>query len=292
MQLQVTFDTRELDDKLFQLARLARVDLAAVMKQESKAIVEQVMDMTFPATLSIGRKAIARDVGKVYATLPGIRKRIKSMSFAGKEQYMAALARASRMKDEAGLRALLTQSVTRTDSARVRPYTRNGVSVAGHTRGVSIEVPAVSGMDGSTIIGGNLNPNLHRVRQGADGRVQRNYLSQVVMTSAPLNEYRKQVQSRVGWHKAGWIALAEKVGAKIRPWIKNTRLAAVSGTATVNFVGPNPKISATNYDVKIPNYQRLVNFVVQTRIKTTKIKIERLLKGRAVNLGFTRIGPR
>jgi hypothetical protein len=156
----------------------------------------------------------------------------------------------------------------------------------------SLDIPMVPGMDGSTIIGGNLNPNLHTVRRDVQGRVQRDYLSQVVMTSAPLNEYRKQVLSRVGWHKAGWVALATAVGAKIRPWVKATRLASTSGNASVNFVGPNPKISATNFDTKIPGYQGLVNFVVNTRIKATGIKIERLIAGKAVNLGFTRVAAR
>jgi hypothetical protein len=292
MQISVTVETRKLEDALHNLAREARVAPGVVMKQEAKTIVEKVMDMTFPATLAIGRRAVNRDVGKVFASLPGIKKRIKKMEFPNKKGYMAAINRAARSNNEGELRALLTQTVTQSGQTRVRAHTRNGVAVSEYMQQRNLDIPMVPGMDGSTIIGGNLNPNLHTVRRNAQGRVQRDYLSQVVMTSAPLNEYRKQVLSRVGWHKAGWVALAEAVGAKIRPWVKNTRLATTSGIASVNFVGPNPKISATNYDTKIPNYQGLVNFVVNTRIKATVIKIERLIAGKAVNLGFTRVAAR
>lgn len=292
MQVSLSVDTRKLEDALHNLARAARVEPGKVMKQEAKMIVEELMDKTFPATLASGRRAVSGDIGKVFASLPGIKKRVKQMAFPNKKSYMAALTRASKSNDENALRQLLTQSVTQTAPARVRSHYRGDTLVREHTRRASLQVPMVPGMDGSTIIGGRLNPNLHRVRQNDHGRVQRDYLSQVVMDSAPLNAYRKQVLSRVGWHKAGWEALAKQVGARVKAWVKNSRLAAVSGTAQTNFVGPNPKISATNYDVKIPGYQGIVNWVVNSRVRATTIKINRVLAGRATNLGFTRIAKR
>jgi len=87
---------------------------------------------------------------------------------------------------------------------------------------------------------------------------------------------------------AGWLLLARQVSAKVPQWVNKTRLETVSGTATTNFAA-KPFVRAVNLDVKIPGYQRVINTVIATRIRVAGKKIEALIKGRAVNLGFMRV---
>jgi hypothetical protein len=289
--LTMTMDTRALEGKLHELAKAARVSPGLVMKEEAKFIVQGVMRLTPPATYAQGRKAVARDLGRVFTSLPAIMKRIDAMSFAGKEQFQAAMTRASRANDENAVRELLTRPIQGAESVTVRPYTRNGVAVAGYTHQRPFSGPMLPQITGGTQIGGTLNPNLHTARRNARGRVTGRHLSQVVTKAKELNDYRKQVQSRVGWAMAGWLALATATGAKVPAWVSKTRLESVSGRASVNF-GERPFVRATNLDVKIPGYQRVVDTVVATRIRITERKIVALLRGRAVNLGFTRVAAR
>jgi hypothetical protein len=240
----------------------------------------------------MGRKAILRDLAKVYTSMPVLRKKIRSMAFEGKKQFLAALSRASRDNDEEAVRELLTRPIQGTESVQVRPHTRNGVDVSGYSQQRRFNGPSIPEITGGTQIGGPLNPNLHTARRNARGRITGRHLSQVVTKAKELNDYRKQVQSRVGWAMAGWMALATATGAKVPAWVRKTRLGSVSGRASVNF-GPKPYIRATNFDVKIPNYQsEVVDKAVATRIRVTERKIAALLRGRAVNLGFTRIAAR
>lgn len=97
---------------------------------------------------------------------------------------------------------------------------------------------------------------------------------------------RRQIQDRVGWTVSGWIPTARVTGAK---WKKfSDRFGSKSGSQQSNF-GPNPYLIATNKQVKIPNYQRIVDGAIRSRSRTTLKKVDRLLAGKAVNLGFTRV---
>jgi hypothetical protein len=53
--------------------------------------------------------------------------------------------------------------------------------------------------------------------------------------------------------------------------------------------GPQPFIKATAHNVKIPNYQRMIDGAINSRIQTTVKKIEAIRANAAVNLGFIRV---
>lgn len=291
MQISVTFDTRKLEDALHNLAREARMAPGIIIKEEAKQIVQALLKLTPPATYPQGRAAVNRDLGKVFTTITAIKKRIKTNSFEGKEGYQAALTRAVRANDENAVRQLLTQNVSGQVSTQVRAYSRNGVSVSAYTQTRLASGPMMPELMGGTQIGGSLNPNLHTARRDARGKVKGRQLSQVLMKSKELNDYRKQVLSRVGWAMAGWTTLARQVGAKVPAWVAKTRLESISGTASTNF-GERAFVRAINMDVKIPGYQRTVDAVIANRLRVTGKKIARLIAGKAVNLGFTRVAAR
>jgi hypothetical protein len=85
---------------------------------------------------------------------------------------------------------------------------------------------------------------------------------------------------------SGWIPAAKATGARYKKF--SDRFGQSSGIAVFNF-GRNPFILAKNKNVKIPNYQRMVDGALRSRISTTEKKLEAVLAGRAVNLGFIRV---
>jgi hypothetical protein len=293
MKITATFNSRDLKDKLFLLARGARVSQADVMKEEARIIVENVMRLTPPSTYAQGRKAVARDLGKIYSSVGAVLKKSQNMAFQGKEQWRAALTRASKANDEEAMRELLTRPISGVETVTVRPYTRNGVAVAGYQSQRPFSSPSLPNIGGSTQIGGSLDRNLHKARRDRRGHVRRGVLSQVVTKNTELNNYRKEIQERVSWHMAGWVPFTRLVGANVKNWVKNSRLAAKSGSARANF-SSRGKVFAlgTNFDVKIPNYQRVIDAVMSARIRVAVTKINRLNRGLATNLGFTRIAAK
>jgi hypothetical protein len=306
--LTMTMDTRALEGKLHELAKAARVSPGLVMKEEAKFIVQSVMRVTPPSAgrkkvargsgmpkiqaQMQGRNAVSKDMAKVFRSLPGVYSHISDkMSFAGKEQYMATLTRAMSKGDMEAVRKLLTGPIQSSEQVTVSPYTRNGQTVSGYTQSRTSSRPALPFLTSSTQIGGPLNPNLHTARRNAYGRVTGNVISQVVGKTKELNAYRKQLFERVGWTMAGWASLGERAGAKIPAFLYKGGKTLTSGTSSVHF-GEKPFIRATNFAVKIPGYQKDVDDAVGHRVKITEQKIQRLLRGRAVNLGFTRVAAR
>lgn len=291
MQVGVTFEMKRLQDKLHLLARAARVEPGKVMKEEAKYLAQSLIRITPPASLGQGRAAVSADLKLVYDTPQGIYKKVEAMSFPGKAGFQAAMVRAIKKRDDAALRDLLTGPIQATESVPVAAHTRNGVSIPSYTQTRKIQRPPLDQVAGSTVVGGSLNPSLHTGRRNSRGKVKGRVLSQIVTATRSLRDYQKTIRERVGWHVAGWATLARVVGAKVPAWVARTRLETVSGTSQTNF-GEKPFIRATNLDVKIPGYQRTVNDAVRFRLRITAKKLDAVLKGRAVNLGFTRIGAK
>jgi hypothetical protein len=102
--------------------------------------------------------------------------------------------------------------------------------------------------------------------------------------------YRKAIEDRVGWTVAGWIPAAKATGARYKKFAEP--LASNAGEVAYWFGRANERpvfIVARNRNVKIPNYQRMINGAFNSRVSTTTKKVKRLLAGKAVNLGFTRV---
>jgi hypothetical protein len=288
--ISFTVDTRELSLKLHELAKYARVDPGLVMKDEVKQLSKILIKLTPPSTFAQGRKAVTSDIERVYTTIPSI---IKSGEKTGRIEdiagFKAAVVKAFRKGDDAAMERLMTGPVG-AHQVSVKGYTRNGKQVAGYTtkkRGRPV-FPQISA--GNTKFGGPLNPALHKSRQNARGRVTGNTVSQVVKPGE-LKDYRDKMRSRVGWHASGWASMAIQSGYAVPSWILKQNLASASGMASLNF-GTNPYVRAVNRNVKIPGYQRIVDGAVNNRVRVTAQKLEAVLKGRAVNLGFTRIEKR
>jgi len=65
MQVDVKVDTTALENKLYLLAKEARVAPGVVFRQEVKEIIKNIWKLTPPKTYSQGRKAVAGDLNRV-----------------------------------------------------------------------------------------------------------------------------------------------------------------------------------------------------------------------------------
>jgi hypothetical protein len=105
-----------------------------------------------------------------------------------------------------------------------------------------------------------------------------------------LSRYTKAIENRVGWTVAGWVPAAKATGARYKKF--SEKLADDSGVVRYWFGKASqsqPFIFAINKNVKIPNYQSKIDAAFNSRTRTTLKKIDRLLAGKAVNLGFTKV---
>ncbi len=90
-------------------------------------------------------------------------------------------------------------------------------------------------------------------------------------------KYTREVQSRVGFAKAGWLRAAEGVGLKLPNFV--TRHA---GKAPGQYIAPTPQkmvIESINRSSKIPNYDRTVSDATKRRVNSIKSELNRLLRG-------------
>jgi hypothetical protein len=148
---------------------------------------------------------------------------------------------------------------------------------------------AMRAMDGNQWIVKDMTPADHVSKRNRYGRVRRK--SYVMTTDKGVyRKYLRDVQSRVGWTASGWIPAAKASGARYKRF--SDRFGSASGFVNYYF-GPagtqNPYLTAVNRKVKIPNYQDKIDAAFRSRTETTMRKVKRLLAGKAVNLGFTRV---
>jgi len=239
MNLSVQVDTGDLEEKLYLLAKEARVAPGVVIKEETKGICRQIMQLTPPRNLAQGRKAVAGDLSRiVYAP-------------RAEDVKWEPLKKALKARDVAAATALYAAKSS----------------------------PRFTFTTGTAEIRGQ-----HLRMRNPRGRVNKGVKPFLAAFSSDARQYVAQVQSRVGWAKAAFARTLIAAGGTVPAWIG--RLANAAGTVIANF-GENPSVQGIGFNVKIPGYQKLVDTAVRTRERITQRKIDAIVAGRAVNLGFT-----
>jgi hypothetical protein len=157
-----------------------------------------------------------------------------------------ALAKLVRKRDLAGIQAL-TNNVSKGFWARRKLLTSESQIAAEHKR--------------------------NRTRYGRIRTDKRN-----MAMLAVWNRYTRDVQSRVGFAKAGWVTAAKAVGLPMPSWV--TRLAGAAGGGYVAPTINRPVIEAINRSTKIPNYeQNVVHAAVRSRAMSIESELKRILGG-------------
>lgn len=266
MQLSIQANTRELENRLYILAREARVGYGQVIREEGRLIAKNIQQLTPPASHAQGRGAIRQDL------FGGKRKGGGRYSSVGLFQMIG-------------------------NSTQVPPRNQGSETVGirlGWESGKAIRIMRKNWRpDASLAEMREFHKRYQNPKTGRTGYVSQSTIGrwrvqdQMWVKDAAAKAYLNELQSRVGWAKAAQAPVIQAAGGSVPAWIG--RHAAKSGTATTNFTGETPFVRSVGYNIKIPNYQRVVDNAVKNRERVTQTKINRLIAGRATNLGFVTI---
>jgi|688.fasta_scaffold210893_3 hypothetical protein len=250
--IEIEARTKDLEMALARLASAARVDYGQVVKQEAQYLLQTLLKFTPPKSRPQGNAAVARDMNNL--TTPFAHRYFQERQTEG--GFYKSIARYVRTRESGKLQALF-------NNANLKGF--YGLQLLTTKQEIL---------------------NIHKQRRNNRGRVEsgkKQYASYI----ADAKAVRKEIQSRVGWTLSGWVPAAKATGARYLKF--SDRFGAKSGTQSSNFNTPNPFIIGRNFNVKIPNYQSKVTSALRSRTGTTVKKLERVLAGRAVNLGFIRV---
>lgn len=248
--IDVKFDTSKLDFALTRLALAAKTDLGPVIKEEGRFLTKTLMQFTPPKSRQQGVGAVRSDMGKLAVPLSA--SKLESKATKG------------------SIYASLAKLVRRRETQKINEMLRN---------------PRISFYGGRRMIESAEHlASVHRKVRNNYGRIKRD---QLLMTYAENSTaLRKEIEGRVGWTVSGWIPAARVTGARWKKFAD--RFGSKSGSQQSNF-GRNPFLIATNKQVKIPGYQRIVDGAIASRTATTLKKVDRVLANKAVNLGFAKV---
>jgi hypothetical protein len=255
--IQIETSFHRLEYQLARLALAAKVDLGLVIKEEAKYAIQTIVKFTPPKNKQQGVNAVRRDMANV--AQPLVYQDLKAK--ASKGGFYGSMAKYVRNREVEKLRALF----------------RN---------------PKLNHYYGGKLLAdiGALKDE-HRLRQNNRGRVTGK--PNAFAFGADYKKYIKQVEDRVGWTVSGWNSSAKVAGARYKKFSDRLKPQGgangrLFGYVSSNF-GEKPFIKATATNVKIPNYQRMVDGAINSRERTTIKKVNAVLANRAVNLGFTKV---
>lgn len=269
MEISIVADTRKLEDALYLLAKEARVEPGQVFREEAKLFVRSLWDNTPPASNAQGREAIRQDLfggKKIRRTGGGTEASVGLFQKIGSSTEVPPRHEGTQT---IGVRLGWEGSKTiRIMRKFWRPDASQGELEAFHKRYQNPKTGRTGHVSRSTI---------------GRWRVQ----DQMWVKDSTANRYLRTLQARVGWTKAALGAAAmTAAGGKVPAWIN--RHAAAANAVTADF-GESPKVFSQGFNVKIPGLQRMVDNALKFREKITERKINRLIAGKATNLGFVTI---
>lgn len=252
--IAITLENEKLSAALTELAKTSNLGLGSIVKEEGRYLTQLFIKFTPPKSKKQGANAVRKDIGKMSAVL----------------DYNSLKAKAT----PGSLYESMARMVRRRETEKLNNLLRN---------------PAISYWGGRRVLADITQvAELHLRARNKYGRITKD--QHVAAYKADLLRYRKAIEGRVGWTVAGWIAAARVTRAKYKKFAEP--LSEKSGVVSYWFGKASQKppfISAMNRNVKIPNYQRMIDGAFRSRISTTEKKIKRLLAGKAVNLGFIKV---
>jgi hypothetical protein len=252
--IYATFENQELSKALTQLAKESNFGLGTIIKEEGKYLTQLFIRFTPPKSKKEGVNAVRKDIGKMTAVL----------------DYNSLKAKAA----PGSLYESMAKLVRRRETQKLNDLLRN---------------PKISYWGGRRVLSDITQvAEVHLRSRNKYGRITKDQNVAAYKTDA--RRYRKAIEDRVGWTVAGWIPAAKATRARYKKFAEP--LAEKAGDVAFWFGRANersPFLTASNRNVKIPNYQNKIDAAFNARTKTTLRKVKRLLAGKAVNLGFTRV---
>ena len=280
--IQITSNTKGLEFALARLAAAAKVDLGMVIKQEGGLLAKTIMQITPPT----GDKASGIDASKPKASGLSTNAKqqgenaIKGDLFGGRN---IGKERAIGLFQRIGNSTLVPPRGNQTETV--------GVNL-GWERSKKIRIykkfwkQSASISEMKTFHRANLNERGRpkQVSRSVIGRWQ--VQDQMWVSNQSADAYLAYVQKSVGLAKAGFASAAIACGIRVPAWIR--RHSSKAGNVQVGF-GLKPYVIAKTSGNQIPNMQRIVDSAFRIRAKITLQKVNAILSGRAVNLGFAKV---
>jgi hypothetical protein len=252
--IAITFDNKKLSQALTELARTSNFGLGTIIKEEGKFLSQLFIKFTPPKSKAQGTSAVRGDLNRMTAVL----------------DYTALISKAT----PGSLYESMARMVRRRETQKLTELLRNPRIPYWGGRRVLSDITQVA--------------EIHLRSRTKYGRIRGD--ANVAGYKSDLSRYTKAIENRVGWTVAGWVPAAKATGARYKKF--SEKLADDSGVVRYWFGKASqsqPFISALNKNVKIPNYQSKIDAAFNSRTRTTLKKIDRLLAGKAVNLGFIKV---
>jgi len=255
--IEIESSFSRLEMALHQLAKEAKVGLGLVIKEEAKYAIQTIVKFTPPKQRPQGVNAVRADFSRLAEPL--VFQDLQAKATAG--GFYKSMARYVRNRDVEKLRALF----------------RNPNLTHYYGRPLLESEDAIK--------------KYHRSQQNSRGGITGK--PRVLAFGLDFRRVRKTMEDRVGWTVSGWNSSAKVTGARYKKFSDKLKAQAGGdirfGSVRSSF-GPQPFIKATAHNVKIPNYQRMIDAAINSRIRTTLRKVAAVKANKAVNLGFTRVG--
>lgn len=175
MSVKFEIITKDFEDALAKYKVVCRKDWQFVIRQQSRIVGEKLVKFTPPKTAAIGKRNVARDIGKVFADLSNTKWNDKSLD---------KMWRAGNFE---------------------------GVKKALENHPNKLQMPVFK----YKRIFAKPVRNIHKAAINRSGRVPKNWrTSYAVAGKGELKKYVKKVQLQVGVAKSGWLAALVKLGGK------------------------------------------------------------------------------
>lgn len=175
--MSVNFEiiTKDFENALTKYKVACRKDWQFVIRQQSRIVGERLVKFTPPKTAAVGKRNVARDIGKVFADLSNTKWNDKSLD---------KMWRAGNFE---GVKKALENHPNKSE-----------IPIFKYKRIFAKPVR-----------------NIHKVAINKSGRVPKNWRTQyAVAGKGEVKKYVKRVQLQVGVAKSGWLAALAKLGGK------------------------------------------------------------------------------
>jgi hypothetical protein len=280
--IDIVVNSKKLDFALARLADAAKVDLGKIIKQEGGNVSKSIMMIVPPTATALRKDNKPKTSGMSTAAKEQGQNAIKSDLFGGKRKSGARYSSIG-LFQRIGSSTLIPPKKARTQTA--------GVNL-GWERSKTIRIYFKFWNQNASIEQMGAFHKRYRNNLGRTGFVSQSTIGrwkvqdQMWISNSAADAYLANVQSRVGYSKAGAAAAAIACGIRVPAWIR--RHASKAGATRYNF-GQNPYIIGTATSNKIPDIQRYYDAALKFREKITLEKVKRLLANKAVNLGFAKV---
>jgi hypothetical protein len=267
MNPTITIDLTAFQKAIADRAERTRKPIADVLRQQARLFVLDAVKMTppmrdgarpvqesFNEQREQGKKAVANDLGKAFATAEGV-----NVSKA--------------------------QSRFFSESALLFPFEFKSVEIAGRiaalaARGDLTAIRKIVQQTGLPVLGVAASPSsqMHRNLRGSRGRVRSRRPFLITSTSA-LKRFAIETMNRVGKAKAGWAASARITRLSLPAWITKhaTRGIAVDDLSNRNL----PSITVGNdvdYIQSTGQRLRIIERAIKNRVRNMREQLDKAVR--------------